>query len=175
MKNIILKNGLIAGAIVTTFMVIGTYVCYQDPIGFKPSYILGFSGMFLAFAFVFIGIKQYRDKVNEGVITFGKALYVGFLIALISSTFYVLVWLIEYYCFFPDFMEKYSAFEINNIKSSGASAVEIAAKTKEMANYKEWYQNPILIVLLTLMEILPLGIVVALVSAAILKRSKKTE
>lgn len=172
MNNVILRNGLIAGAIVTTFMVIGTYICYQDPLGFKPNYILGFSGMFLAFAFVFIGIKQYRDKVNEGVISFGKALYVGFLITLIASIIYVGVWLIEFYFFFPDFMEKYTVFELNNVKSSGASASEIAIKTKEMASYNKWYENPILIILLTLTEILPFGAVIALISAFILKKDK---
>jgi ethanolamine transporter EutH len=172
MNNIILKNGLIAGVIVSAFMVIGTYICYQDPLGFKPSYIYGFSGMLLAFLFVFIGIKHYRDKVNKGFISFGKALYVGNLIVLIASLIYVGSWLIEYYLFVPDFMEKYTAFEINTIKLSGASALEIAAKTNEMASYNKWYQNPFYIVLLTLMEIVPLGSVIAIISAFILMKKK---
>jgi amino acid transporter len=173
MKKIVLTYGLIAGAIVTAFMIYGTYSYYTNP-DFKGSEVLGYSGMLVAFAFVFIGIKNYRDKQNEGVITFGKALKVGSLIALIAACIYVGVWLIEYYCFFPDFMEKYSASTIENMKTSELSAIEIKIKTDEMKMYCEWYKNPIMVILMTFMEILPLGLIVALISSLILKRKVKT-
>src|SRR6476620_5450732 len=107
MKNVNLKYGLIAGAIVTAFMVGGTVAMRNNP-DFTGSMLLGYTGMLVAFFFVFLGIKNYRDKQNGGVISFGKALKIGMLISLIASTIYVGVWLIEYYCIFPDFMNKYS-------------------------------------------------------------------
>ncbi len=170
MKKIILKNGLIAGLIVTAFMIYGTYSLLKDPEGFEPSYVVGFTGMILAFIFIFIGTKQYRDQINSGKITFVEGLKIGSLIALIASSIYVGVWLIEYYCFFPDFMDKYSAFSIKEAQSSGLSSAEIQTKIEEINSMKESYKNPIMVILWTFMEILPLGIIVALISALILKR-----
>ena len=165
MKNIILKNGLIGGLIIATSMIIGTYTCYHNPKGFEPSYALGFGGMLLAFAFIFSGIEQYRKKIGNGKVSFGKAFQVGSLIALLISSIYVGVWLIEYYNFFPDFIEKYAQSELAHTKPS-----DLAETTAKMDSYKEMYKNPILIILLTFMEILPMGLAIALISALILKK-----
>jgi len=105
MKKIILTYGLIAGAIVTAFMAYGVYAMSKNP-DYEGSMILGYTGMLVAFAFVFIGIKKYRDDYNDGFINFGKAFKVGILISLIACTIYVGVWLVEYYCLYPDFIEK---------------------------------------------------------------------
>ncbi len=170
MKNIIIKNGLISSAIVVLFMIVSTYLWKTDP-EFKPTMVYGFSGMIIAFIFIFIGIKNYRDTVNNGLITFGKAFKIGFFIALFASTFYVLAWLILYYNFIPDFMDLYSKCIVDDAKAAGETATQIQAKLAEIDQMKEWYKNPIMIILLTFMEILPLGIVIALISALILKRN----
>ena len=73
----------------------------------------------------------------------------------------------------PDFMEKYAAKAIEGIKLSGLSADEIAKKVTEMEEMRENYKNPFIRIGYTLMEILPIGIVVALISALILKRKPK--
>jgi amino acid transporter len=172
MKKTVLTYGLIAGAIVTAFMIYGTYSYYNNP-DFKGGEVLGYSGMLVSFAFVFIGIKSYRDKQNNGIITFGKALQVGALIAFIASCIYVGVWLIEYYCFFPDFMDKYSQHILDNLKTTELSTIEIKIKTDEINKYREIYKNPIGVILFTFVEILPLGLVIALISSLILKRKVK--
>lgn len=172
MKKIILTYGLIAGFIVTAFMSYGAYAMDKNP-DFEGSMILGYTGMLVAFSFVFIGIKNYRDKHNNGVITFGKALKIGALISLIASTIYVGVWLFEYYCLYPDFMEKYSDAMLKKMNSTNISAAEIKAKTEEINRYKEMYKNPLWVIALTYVEILvPIGILVPLISAAILKRKE---
>jgi amino acid transporter len=172
MKKTVLTYGLIAGAIVTAFMIYGTYSYYNNP-DFKGSEVLGYSGMLVAFAFVFIGIKSFRDKQNDGIITFGKALKIGSLIAFMASCIYVGVWLIEYYCFFPDFMDKYAASAIEKLKASNISTIELKIKTDEMNMYREWYKSPLMVILMTFMEILPLGLIVAVISSLLLKRKVK--
>ena len=124
------------------------------------------------FAFTFVGMKHYRDTVNSGTITFGNAFTIGFLIALIISTIYVLVWLVELYNFYPDFMEKYSAMEIKNLESSGLNAADLQAKIDELNQMKESYKNPFFVIGMTYFEILPIGIVFSLISALITKKSK---
>lgn len=169
MKKTILKYGIIAGLITTVMMIISTVVHHQNP-DFKGSEIIGFTGMFIAFIFIFIGIKSFRNRQNNGVISFGTAFKIGLLISLIASTMYVLTWMIECHFFFPDFMEKFAAHAIEEAQKSGLNASEIAATKEEMNKYIEWYKNPILLMALTYMEILPIGLVITLLSALILKK-----
>ena len=100
----------------------------------------------------------------------------GLYIALIGSTIYVLTWLVEYYVFVPDFMDKYTAHVIAQAKSSGASLAEINQQKVKMKSYTEMYKNPLMVVIvLTYCEILPVGLVIALLAALILKRRIKDE
>jgi amino acid transporter len=170
MKKIIWTYGLIAGVIVTAFMAYGIYRSTQNP-DFEGSMLLGYTGMLVAFTFVFIGVKNYRDKENNGSITFGKALKIGALISLIASTIYVGVWLIEYYCFYPDFMDKYTEATIKKMDTTVMTAAEIKSKTEEINMYKEMYKNPLWVIALTYVEILiPIGLLAPIISALILKR-----
>lgn len=170
MKKIVLVFGIIAGLIVTGMMAFSTsYYCARGD--FEGGMIYGYSAMIIAFSMIFVGIKSFRDKHEGGVIRFGKAFKVGFFISLVASTIYVIGWLINYYLFIPDFMDKYAAAMISKAKSSGISADELAKKTAEMAQMKEWYKNPLFVILMTYVEILPVGLIVSLISALILKRT----
>lgn len=172
MRKIILTYGLIAGAIVTAFMAFGIY-WYDNHPDFDGGMYLGFTGMLVAFTFVFIGVKKYRDIEGNGLISFGKAFKIGGLIALIASTIYVGVWLIEYYNLYPDFMDKYAAAEIKKLQSSTTlNTVEMQAKIDEIMKMKDLYRNPLWVILLTYAEILPIGLLGTLISAAILKKKQ---
>ncbi|WP_337042410.1 DUF4199 domain-containing protein [Emticicia sp. 17c] len=172
MKKIIIVCGLIAGLIVSTFMVSSIGFCYASG-NFDGNILIGYASMLLAFSLVFVGIKNYRDKYHEGHITFGKALQIGIYISLIASTIYVLVWMVDYYVFVPDFMEKYNEHILQQAKENGASAAEIKDKLKEVEGYAKYYQTPFGVMLLTYLEILPIGLIVSLISALILKKKNK--
>ncbi len=167
-KNVIVF-GLIAGAIVSTMMIIGVAACYNS-MNFDLGMWLGYSSMIIAFSFVFVGIKNYRDKHNQGIISFKKAFTIGLWITMIASSIYVIVWMIDYYCFIPDFMDKYGAYMIEHSKASGADQVELDKQMAEMLKYKEMYKNPVFVILFTYMEILPVGLIITLISALILKK-----
>lgn len=169
MKKNVLVFGLISGAIVSLMMVFSVLMCYGDP-NYKGNMVLGYAGMLVAFSFIFVGVKNYRDKYNNGAINFGKAFKVGLLIALIASTIYVVVWLFDYYLFVPDFMDKYNAHLLKEAREAGADAATLSKKTAEAENFKQLYKNPLFVILITYSEVLPVGIVIALISALILKR-----
>lgn len=154
-------------------LIVAAVQCYNNK-DFSGNMVMGFTLMILAFSFIFVGIKNYRDKFNNGVISFGKAFKIGISIALIASTVYVVTWLIAYYGFIPDFMDKYAAHVIDQARAAGKSTVEINKAIAEMADYKEMYKTPIGVILLTYMEILPVGLVITLISALILKRKQAT-
>lgn len=169
MKKIIIVYGLIAGVIVATVMAISTAV-YNSSGNFTGGMVIGYASMLIAFSMIFVATKNYRDKFNNGIISFGKAFKIGILITLIASTIYVITWLVNYYCFMPDFGEKYAAQAIEQLKTSGASSTEIAKQTKEMNEFAIMYKNPFFNALMTYTEILPVGLIVTILCALILKR-----
>lgn len=172
MKNNILIHGLIAGIIVSVLMLasVNYYSHCEGNVDMGTSMLIGYGSMLLAFSLVFVGIKNYRDKYNGGVISFGKAFKIGILIVLLASTVYVIAWMIDYFFFMPDFMEKYSAHMLAELKASGASQAAIEQQAQEMAGFATMYNNPFFNALMTYIEILPVGLIVTLISALILKR-----
>jgi hypothetical protein len=172
MKKNIIVYGLIAGIIVSVFMLSSVnYLSHcKGNVDYDTSMLIGYASMLLAFSLVFVGIRNYRDKFNEGIISFGQAFKIGIMIVLIASTIYVVAWLIDYFYFIPDFIEKYSAHMLDKLKASGASQLEIDKQTEEMANFGRMYKNPFFNAMMTYLEILPVGLIVTLISSFILKR-----
>jgi len=169
MKKVVLVCGGIAGLIVSVMGVISTAV-YCASGDFENGMIFGYATMLIAFSLVFVGIKNFRDKYNSGVVSFGKAFKVGLLITLVASTFYVISWLINFHLFMPDFYDKYFMRTLDQLKASGASAATIAEKTAEMTKMTEWSKNEFFVIIMTYVEILPVGLIVTLIAALILKR-----
>jgi hypothetical protein len=170
MKRIILVFGLLSGAIVSLVMAISMITISKNPslATGSGSMIVGYLSMIIAFALIFVAVKNYRDQHNNGLISFGKAFKIGFFIALIASTMYVVVWAIVYHFFIPDFMDLYAAQMMK--QAEGGSAIEMEQKADEMMQYKEMYKNPLFFTLMTYAEILPVGLLVSLITGFILKR-----
>ena len=174
MKRNSLVFGAIAGAIISIFMGISMALmsCGSgDADGGTTSMVIGFSAMVVAFSFIFIGIKNFRDKQNGGTLTFGKGFLLGLFISLIASTMYVITWGVEFHFFLPDFIDNYSAMQVKQIKASGLSgtALDEALKDIESTNFN-YKNNVFFFAMYTYAEILPLGIIITLISAFILKR-----
>jgi len=172
MKRNIIIYGLVAGIVVSILMLasVNSLSHREGNFDYNRSLVIGYASMLIAFSLVFVGIRNYRDKYNKGVISFGKAFKIGIMIVLIASTIYVIAWLIDYFFFIPDFMEKFSAHMLDELKASGASQIEIDKQTKEMANFASMYKNPFFNAMMTYVEILPVGLIVTLISSLILKR-----
>ena len=171
MKKIVLTFGLIAGVILSVFMV--ATIPFVDRIGFDYGMVIGYSTMVLAFLLVFFGIRSYRENVGGGQISFGRAFSVGILIVLIASVMYVVTWEILYYNVIPDFADKYTAHLLEKSRAAGASPEQLAAEQEKMNSMKWMLSNPLINGAVTLLEPLPVGIVLTLVSAAILRRRHK--
>jgi ethanolamine transporter EutH len=171
MRKIVLKFGLIAGAIMAAIMSVSFR--FEDEVSFDSGLIIGYSSMVLAFLMVFFGVKAYRDKVAAGRISFGKGLQVGLLITLLATACYVATWEVIYFKFAPDFMEKYSARQISESRKHGATEAQLAERSKQAAVFAENYKKPLYNIALTSLEPLPVGVVFALVTAGMLSRKKR--
>jgi len=170
MKKIVLTFGLIAGAIVSFFMVLA--LAFKDAIGFDRGEIVGYTSMVVAFLFIYFGVRAYRDNVGGGTISFGRACAVGGLIAVVASACYVATWEVIYYRFTPDYLDKYREHVIAKARADGASQQAIADKTAQLEHLAELYKNPVINAGMTFLEPLPVAVIVVLVSAGVLSRRK---
>lgn len=170
MRKKVITYGTIIGVILCINMIIMVNMIYSTP-DFKGNDILGYAFLILVFTLVFFGIRAYRNKDLNGFISFWQAFRTGLLITLVASTIYVVVWLFYYYLFVPDFIDVYT----DHVLRQCTTEAEIAAKTKQMTEFKEMYQKPLFVVLITFMEVFPIGLVVSLISSFILKKKKADE
>jgi hypothetical protein len=136
------------------------------------SLVVGYAGIVAAFLLVYFGVRSYRDNVLRGEIGFGRALTVGLLIATIGSVCYVATWEVMYYEFLPDFYSKYGQSAVEQARRSGKSDAEIARTRAAMDEMTKNAENPLWVAATTFVEPFPVGFVVALVSAGILRRKR---
>ena len=173
MKKTILVYGLIAGALVSTLLVISMSWYRADPdAGGAKSMFIGYASMLLSFFFIYIAVKSYRDKQSGGTISFGKAFGIGLWVAVIASICYTITWIIFYRGFYPGFMDDMTSRELAKLRQSGKSAEEIAAATNDMEQMSAMYSTWPGLIGFTLLEILPLGVLVSLICAFLLKRKQ---
>jgi hypothetical protein len=173
MKKTVLTFGVISGA-VSSLMMVGT-VPFADKIGFDKSEFVGYTVIVLSLLLVFFGIRSYRDNEGNGQITFAKGLAVGISITAISCVFYVATWEVLYYHFLPGFMDKYSAYLVGKLQAKGASPSAIQAQLEQVKKFKEMYDNPLLNAAITFIEPFPIGLLITLVSAAVLRKKAQAQ
>lgn len=171
MKKTVLKFGVISGVVSSVLML--CTIPFIDRIGFDRGVIVGYTAMVLSFLLVFFGIRSYRENIGNGTISFGRAFSVGILITLISCVFYVLTWEVVYYKLLPDFHDKFINHMMEQIRNSGGSQAEIAAKLEETKRFSEMYRNPFVNIAFTFIEPLPVGLLITLISSFILRKRSK--
>ena len=173
MRKIIVTFGLISGAI-SSLMMVGIVV-FGDRIGFDRGAVISYTSIVLSFLMVFFGIRTYRDNIGHGHITFLKAFAVGLSITLISCIFYVVTWEVIYYNFLPGFWDAYGAHLVQKLTASGASPAAVQAKLEQVRKYKELYKNPFFNAVLTFIDPFPIGLVITLISALVLRRKPQPQ
>jgi hypothetical protein len=162
--------GAIAGAIAVGLIsaMIGLDLTGHDETAMWVSYLI----MLIALSLIFVGVKRYRDVECGGVIRFGRAFLVGLGIAAVAGLIYAIGWEIFQAVSGYDFMAEYSASVLDRLRAEGASAAAIEAKAAEMRAFAESYRNPLFRMPMVFVEIFPVGLLVALVSAGLLRNPR---
>jgi len=165
----ILKYGVIAGVVVggINFCI---FVGLKDHPPLDYGMLIGYTTMLVALSAVFVGIKRHRDQELGGVIRFWPALGMGVAISFIAGIFYVVAWEASQAVTGGDFATTYANLVLEQARASGESAAAIAQMSADMAQFKVNYANPLWRVSMTFSEIFPVGVLVSLVSAALLRR-----
>ena len=169
MINIAFLFGTIGGLVVTAGMYVGLLVLPEHG---GASLWFGYLTMILALSMIFVGVKRYRDTQGGGVIKFVPALMLGLGIAIVASVIYVMVWEVYMAATHFAFIDAYAEAMVRAKKAAGVSGPALDAVVAEMAKFKTDYANPLYRMPMTFMEIFPVGLIIAIISAAILRNPR---
>ena len=166
----VLTYGLISGAVIIATMLTG--ILLSDQGGFFSSPVFGYLVMLVALTFIFVGVKRYRDVERGGIVKFLPAFGMGLAIAAVAGIAYIAVW--EIYLAMTDykFMDEYIAGIVRARQAEGASSAAIAREVADLESMRVQYRNPLFRIPITFLEIFPVGLLVALVSALLLRNPK---
>lgn len=159
-------GGLIVGIPMFSLMVFGEAGTASH------SYVTGYALMILALSLIFLAVKRHRDRVLGGVIRFLPALMIGLGISVVAGVVYVIGWEITLAATDFAFIDDYSRAMIESARAKGSSASEIARMTREMEAFRVQYANPLFRMPMTFIEIFPVGLLISVVSAALLRNSR---
>jgi hypothetical protein len=177
MKKTVLTFGIISGVIISVLT--GAMMIIEDKTslghGKSLGMAVGYTIMVASFLLVYFGIRSYRDNTLDGQIGFGRAFACGILITLITTVCYVAMWEILYFNFMPHFMDGYFAAQIHKVQSSGLDPAATAAQVAAIQRSQQLYQNPLVNMAYTFIEPFPVGLIITLVSAALLRRKAAVE
>ena len=171
MFKLILRYGIIAGLIVAAPMLWAMLTATKDQ-AHLGGMLVGYLTMLVALTAVFLGVKQYRDRIRGGVIRFLPALGVGLGISFVASIIYTLSWEISMALSPFDFAAWWQHQMIDGAKAHGATAAELARVTKEAEDFAVMYANPVWRMSMTFAEMFPVGLLVSLITAAVLRNPR---
>lgn len=170
MFRTMLVYGAISGVIIITTMTLGMMMAGSE--GSAGSMWFGYLTMLVAFSLIFIGVKRYRDNVLGGVIKFWPAFGLGIGIGMVAGVFYVIGWEISLHMTDFVFLETYSEGMEKAYRAKELAADVLAEKLAGIEKMKVNYMNPFYRMPMTFLEPSPMSLIVALVSAALLRNPK---
>jgi hypothetical protein len=172
MKKIIIIYGLIAGIIVGGLMLASMAYYESNNWDVENGHLIGYTTMVIALSVIFVAVKSVRDNHLGGVITFWKGCQIGLLVTLIASVIYALSWEISYNRIGDEFIEKMKADYTEELKASDLTDAQREAKQAKMDKLWENYQNPIIRFGITITEIFPVGLIITLLCAGLLRKKE---
>lgn len=165
MKRTVLTYGLISGVIAAVLLL--ARVPSMD--GSSKALIVGYTAIVLSALLIFFGVRSYRENVGHGKISFGRGFAVGILIALLSTACYVATWQVVYFSN-PGVANHIFDKQVEDLKASGAPQEKIDETMREVESFKKLYSNPFVNAGFTFLEPFPVGLLMTLISAGLLRR-----
>jgi len=168
MKKIILVYGLLAALILNVFMFTLTPV-WEKSGDFQKGEYFGYASIILACTMILAGVYKYRQSTG-GILTFGKGFVIGLSISVIASLLYVAGWMIYSNYVDAQFVDAYFAYSVDQLKSQGLPKEELEMKLQEMEQFKKIYQQPLIQMGFTFLEVFPIGVLFSLIAGLVFRR-----
>jgi hypothetical protein len=166
MSRTILTYGLVSGTIIILGMISTIVLSAQH------SLWLGYLIMLVGLSAILLAIKSHRDKALGGIIRFWPAFLIGLGVAVVAGVAYVAIWEAYLALTHYRFMDDYTAGILAAKRAEGVSGAAYQKLAAEMAQMSRDYANPLHRMPMTFIEIFPVGLLVALVSAALLRNPR---
>jgi hypothetical protein len=147
-------------------------IANSEPGSAAHSQFAGYLIMVLALSLIFFGVKRLRDRELGGAIRFVPALLAGLGISAVAGVIYVIGWEITLAVTDFAFIDSYSSAAIESARASGASAADIEALIAQMGEFRRQYEDPFFRLPITFIEIFPVGALISLISAALLRNPR---
>ena len=168
----IVKYGVIAGLVVALVMIVGFWSAGGDMPHGGIGMAIGYATMLLAFSAIFMGIKHRRDAAGGGVIRFWPAFGLGLGISFVAGVVYVLAWELSLVLVGGDFAAMFAQHMVERAEARGLTGEALAAAVAQAREFEAMYRNPLLRMPMTFVEIFPVGVLVSLVSALVLRNPR---
>jgi hypothetical protein len=170
MLSLIVRYGVIGGLIVA--IPLFTITLAVGDLGAPWGYVVGYLIMLIALSTIFMAIKKHRDTNLGGVIKFWPALGLGLAISFVAGIFYVVAWEAVLDVGHLDFANKYAESMIAAAKAKGLTGDALARAVTAAEQFRTTYANPLYRIPETFSEIFPVGVLVSIISAALLRNSR---
>ena len=171
MLRYILIYGVIAGVVVGVPLSILT-LSLSGRAMMHYGMLVGYLTMLIGLSAVFLAIKRHRDADLGGAIRFWPALALGLGTSVVAGVIYVIVWDVSCAIAHADFAGAYARAMIAEQEAKGASGPALERLRAEMEQFKVQYANPLYRWPMTFAEIFPVGVIVSLISAGLLRSSR---
>ena len=155
MKATIFKYGLYSFLTAAVLFTLGLIIGQGQEADYSTGEILGYLSIVISLLFVFFGIKHFRDKINNGIVSFKKALIIGLLISVLAGIGVAIVDAIYTTFINPDFFDEYTQMMID--QGRGDDVIEMGSG---------------LMAIVMFLTVFIIGIIISLISSLILQRKK---
>ncbi len=167
MKKTILKFGGYATLIGGLLFAGSHFIDWK--MNFDTLEIFGWISIITSLSFVFFGIKHFRDQLNKGVVTFGKALLIGIAISAIAGLTIGILDIMYVTLINPDFTSEYVQFTLEKMQQT-LSVEEFSIQKEKLLEQMKTFENPVFSGLFMFTLVFATGIIISLISALILQR-----
>ncbi len=170
MGKIALIYGVISGLVLVASF--GFTIPNEGEIDFKRGETVGMVVMVVSLGLILFAIRAYRKALDTSVFSFGQGFRVGILTTLIASIIYVGGWMIFFESVGDNFTTQYKEYYITQIGSNETlTDEEKEIQISEFENgVDEYTKNAGTRMLMTFTEIFPIGFLITIISALLLRK-----
>ena len=168
MKQTVFRFGIYATIAIVVLSAIHFFVILPVA-SYEFAEIAGYLTMLLSMVFVFIGIRHYRDRVNQGSLSFGQGMKTGTLITLVPSVFFGMFDVLYTEVLNPTWKADYLAESIERARKTLPES-EFATAKANLESQMEWFNNPVFQFLLMAATVFIIGLIVTIISSLALRR-----
>jgi len=170
MKKVILRTGIYCSLALIVFFLITLGI--GKKLSFELQEVIGYVGIILCLIFVYFGIRQYRDKVNGGTLSFGQGIKVGLLIVLLPALLFGIFDVVYSTYINPGFYDAYCSAQLAKLQES-VPAAEYEVKSKQIKAQMELFRNnPLFQFIVMALTVIIVGFILTVISTLILRKNK---